>query len=359
MMRAALVRNNGSQREKLAAARRMLRSCRSAFARLRRSAAGSFTLEASLILPTILIASVLLLFIALFVYHQASLYQSASLTAERSAFVWDNSAKDHATGYVEPGRHDPLYWRLTNDNALHLFSFLLPIDPVRVALPAAAGGGSSAPADKLSQAAARLPSSWKGELRFSNRGLIRDIEVYLARPFHSPAYRMNRWGADEVRSDAAAVVVDPVETARLTDLTRSFIGEVKDRIRPSAAKQLMKEPQSVPKERTVISSHNEAARYLRGLVGGTAQKVEVKPGTVREIDALDANGIAHQAFYTFTEKQLREVQLPKDAELLRSGAKISGVVWHFFETKKGRVKLSAAFRNELARSGIVVVIHNR
>ncbi|UUZ79243.1 hypothetical protein LJK88_29105 [Paenibacillus sp. P26] len=104
---------------------------------------GQFTLEASLTAPAILLATVLLLFLALFAYFHANVYQTSALTAERAAFVWDNSNKDPVTGAVASGQHDGLYWRLTNDHVSGLFRFLPQAD-VRVALPAAEAPSSGA-----------------------------------------------------------------------------------------------------------------------------------------------------------------------------------------------------------------------
>jgi hypothetical protein len=141
-------------------------------------------------------------------------------------------------------------------------------------------------------------------------------------------------------------------------LTRTFVEEVKGRIKPAAALQTMVEPQSSPEQAAVINSHSSAARYLRTLVNGKEQTIQVKQGIQRVVDAMDANQVAHQAFYTFNESQLRNEQLPKDKDLLSNGSIVKGVVWHFFkQSKNAQVKLTPSFRQELERNGIVIVLH--
>ncbi|CAG7645488.1 hypothetical protein PAESOLCIP111_04961 [Paenibacillus solanacearum] len=324
-----------------------------------RSACGQFTIEASLTMPLILVVTVSLLFVALFWYNQTSLLQAAALSAERAAYAWDNSGKDLQTGEVDAGSNDGLYWRLTNDNLSNLFSFLLPTGAVKVTLPVSGPiPTGSSPTAKLTKSAAWFPPSWRGELQYENGGLLRKIGVDLQRPFTSPASTSRLWNKTSVDADAHAYVTDPMETIRLTDLARTFLAEIKGRIKPREALQSLVEPKTAVKEPVKITNHEQAANYLRTLVGGTKEKVQVSPGTKREIDAFDARGIAHQAYYTFNEKNLREVQMPKDIELLWQGTQVQGVVWHFFKlSKQDKVKLSQGLKQQLERSGIVVILH--
>ncbi|PZE21816.1 TadE/TadG family type IV pilus assembly protein [Paenibacillus xerothermodurans] len=321
-----------------------------------RDTQGSFTIEASFVLPTILLSTIALLFLAVYVFQTASAYQSAGLAADRAAFVWDNSKKDPITGAFALGEDDGLYWRLHNDSVSDLFRFVIPNRAAEISLPAKGPSGGTGPEGKLQRAAAVLASEWQGLMRYRNSGIMREVSVDLTKPFHSPTYVENKLAKD-VESNAQAQVVDPVETIRLVDLTRTFIQEIQGRIEPAAALQTMVEPQTVPEAPVVINSHNSAARYLQTLVTGTEQTVQVNPTTQRVVDALDGNAVAHQAFYTFSESQLRGEQLPKDKELLTNGA-VKGVVWHFFkQSKHTQVKLSAGLRQELERQGIVIVVH--
>ncbi|MBP1155491.1 MULTISPECIES: pilus assembly protein [unclassified Paenibacillus] len=328
--------------------------------RFLRDPAGQITLEASLTLPVIFLATVLLLFLALFSYHQASLHYTAAMTADRAAYIWDNSRKDPYTGAVKSGENDGLYWRLTNDNVSHMFSFLLPMPSATVSLPlnqnsATPDGG---PQGKLVRAASTMSADEaQGELGYENYGVLRLVRAALHKPVQLPDFAERLWGKANVSGVSKSYVIDPVETIRTTDLTRTFIGEIQGRIKPRDALAAMVEPKTSIKEPQQITGHEQAAKYLQVLVSGKEDEIEVHPGTKRIIDAIDAGGVAHAAYYHFTEKQLREVQMPKDAELLKKG-KVNGVVWHFFKrSDQAKVKLSSGLLRELERNGVVVVIH--
>ncbi|MDQ1909218.1 hypothetical protein RAC89_01730 [Paenibacillus sp. GD4] len=323
--------------------------------RLWREVKGSITLEASLVLPVILLSSCTLLLLSLFVYKQAALQQRAELAAERTAYAWDNSRKELATGSVAAGQHDSLYWRLTQDNVLNLFQFLLPTGAVKIALPSSVEQGiGQEPKGKLLKTADSLEGHWSGELSYRNLGLLRSAQAVLRSGFHAPLAGPPR----QLEALATSYVIDPVETIRLVDLTRTFVQEIQGKMKPRRALQLMTDPKSVPDEPVRITSHAQAAAHLRTLVGGQATTLQVNPTTKREVDALDAQRVAHQAFYTFNEAQLRQSQMPKDVELLKSGQQVQGVVWHFFKlSKQQKVKLSQGLKQQLERQGIVVMIH--
>ncbi|MCZ8515874.1 hypothetical protein O9H85_26450 [Paenibacillus filicis] len=326
-----------------------------------RSESGQFSLEASLTAPAIVLTTVLLLFLALTAYFYANMYQKTVLTSERTAFVWGNTGKDPVTGAIEAGRDDGLYWRLANDHILGLFTFASGLDDVRVKLPAQSGQGSgSGPASKLLHGVGRLPSAWEGEAVYSNLGLLRKVAVHAEQQVRMPfGHENGGWGPKRMSAGAASYVTDAAETIRLTDLTRTFAREVQGRMKPSEALALMKEPAVVLKEPVRITNHKEAVTYLRTLVGGTEKILQVSPETKRTVDAMDAGGVAHQAYFNISEKNLREVQMPKDAELLRSGSQVKGVVWHFFKlTNKEKASLNKSLKRELESRGIVVILHD-
>ncbi|WP_282935446.1 hypothetical protein [Paenibacillus sp. RC67] len=318
---------------------------------------GSFTIEASFVLPLILLSTLSLLFLALYVYQTSSAFQNAGIAADRAAFIWDNSKKDAITGDYSIDKDDGLYWRIHSDSMSDLFRFLIPNAAAQISLPVSSSSNGTGPEGKMQKIGGTLSSGWSGRMRYVNSGFSREVTVDLEKPFRSPTFMMSKLQKN-VSSEAAAQVVDPVESIRLIDLTRSFIQEIQGRIKPNAALKTMVEPKSLPEPGAVITNHESAANYLRTLVNGKEQALKVNGSTTRIVDALDANKVAHQAYYSFNESQLRKVQMPKDAELLRDGSQVTGVVWHFFKlSKQDKVKLSNGFRQELERQGIVVVIH--
>ncbi|GAA4878806.1 hypothetical protein GCM10023310_68600 [Paenibacillus vulneris] len=308
-------------------------------------------------LPVILLSTLSLLFLALYVYQTSSAFQNAGVAADRAAFIWDNSKKDVITGDYPVDQNDGLYWRLHSDSMSDLFRFLIPNAAAQITLPAATKGSDTGPEGKLTKVGRSLSPDWSGTMSYMNSGISREVTVNLEKPFRSPQFMIRKL-QQQVTSTASAQVVDPVEGIRLIDLTRTFIQEIQGKIKPDAALKTMVEPKSVPDPAAVINNHESAASYLRTLVNGKEQTMVVNGSTKRVVDALDANKVAHQAYYTFNENQLRKEQMPKDAALLRDGGQVTGVVWHFFKlSKQDKVKLSNGLRQELERQGIVVVIH--
>ncbi|WP_281887285.1 hypothetical protein [Paenibacillus sp. YYML68] len=326
--------------------------------RLTRSTSGQITLEASLTMPLIFLSTAALLGLGLLFYFESSLYHKAGEAAERTAYIWDNSSKELVTGSVHPTASDGLYWRLTSDGLSQWFNLASPMSPVAVALPASADSTAGGAVGKLARTADTLPDAWRGQLSFSHYGVLRIVRASLERSTGLSALAPQWLRKEQLDGDVKSYVVEPVETIRMVDLTRTFIAEIQGRIRPQAALAALKQPGTTPKEPTRVASHAQAAQYLRLLVGGKETQLEVKPGTLRQVDALDATGVAHQAYYTFNEKNLREVQLMKDAELLKQGTQVKGVVWHFFKlSKNDKVKLTQTLKSEIERHGIVLVFH--
>lgn len=317
-------------------------------------------MEASLVLPLILFCTITVLFVSLYAYQKVYLQQIARAAAERLAFTWDNSHKDLVTGNFNPSETDGLYFRLTQNHVSDLFGKLFSNESAEIALPSGAASGDLVER-KLAKSSDLLPQGVTGSAKFSNFMLDQQVEVKLHKAFHvSPV--MSRWfKANQTGGSAVSHVVEPIELIRLTDITSTYFKTIKDRISPQKAREALAEPtqSDLSGPSITIKSERQAAAYLRSLVSGTEVILTTESGKSRTIDALDARGIGHQAFYSLTEAQLRLEQLPKDLELIHQGTQVKGVVWHFFKKDAGVKGLpSSAFRKELERKGIVVVIHN-
>jgi hypothetical protein len=312
-----------------------------------------------MIFPMILLCTVTLLFVGMYAYQKVVVQQIARTAAERIAFTWDNSHKDLVTGNYNPSETDGLYWRLTQDSVSDLFGMLTGSGTSEVAIPSGIASGHVE--RKLAKSSALLPQGVTGTARYSNYLFDHQVEVRLKKPFLMPSV-LSKWlDANQTGSGAVSHVVEPVELIRLTDITRSYFKAIKDRISPRKAKEALVEPLQgdLSGPSVTIRSERQAASYLRSLVGGTEVILTTGSGKSRTIDALDARGIGHQAFYSMTEFQLRTEQMPKDIELLGQGTQVKGIVWHFFKKDaSGKGMPSSAFRKELERKGIVVVIHN-
>jgi len=291
----------------------------------------------------------LVVFAALWLYRTAYLHSTAGLAAERAAFVWEDAKRDVATGKLSPGNGDGLYWRLSSDMVSAVLG-MFGDGSTQIEVPANGRQSSGLTERKLLRSAALLPAGTAGSIRFTSTGWTRAVDVSLRESLQMPL-----GGVQIAGSHAQSYVTEPVEWIRLIDLTRTYVSEIKDRISPKQAAGIFRDGDGASTGETVtIRSEREAASYLRKLVSGVEREFMTPAGEKRLVDALDGGGIAHQAFYTYTEGQLRSEQLRKDLDLLRAG-KVQGIVWHFF--KGGSAVPKDSFRAELESKGIVVVIH--
>ncbi|WP_334073688.1 TadE/TadG family type IV pilus assembly protein [Paenibacillus sp. A14] len=180
---------------------------------------GSFTLEASLVLPVILTTLLILLFFCMFLYQRAVLGQVAAVAAERNAYVWDNSYRKPETGAFEEGSYDPLYWRLSDDGMLQaIFGFDRQNPGALLSLPAVGeDGGDALPLRKLNRVGQKVHPGIQGEMTYDNRLLMRKAAVSLNR--FAPLAPLERVIGD-ITQDASseAYIVDPVEWIRSVNL---------------------------------------------------------------------------------------------------------------------------------------------
>lgn len=187
---------------------------------------GSAVLESSAVFPLVFISVLLLMLMSLLVYERVVLYYSASAAAERAAFRWDNSSRDPVTGIAPSGLYDTLYWRLGDDGMLESVFGLLSDDDVghRLALPLSQSGastGDSLPVRKMRPSAGRIAFSYRGEMAYERKPLIRRVAVSLSSTVVMG--QIQRFtGRSQSRVDASSVIVDPVEFIRNVDLARYY-----------------------------------------------------------------------------------------------------------------------------------------
>ncbi|WP_339291725.1 TadE family protein [Paenibacillus sp. FSL W8-0187] len=184
---------------------------------------GSFTVEASLVLPIVLMVTVLLLFLCLYIYQKSMLVQASAAASERTAYSWDNSHKFAATGSVEQGQYDSLYWRLTDDHVLGSLFGLAGGDGTKsIQLPHGEKGSGKLPELKMSKGGTAVPASMAGEMRYSNQLLIRKVTTSLNEQVSlTPLSRILDDGG-QIKVSAQSIVVDPVEFIRTVDLMRYY-----------------------------------------------------------------------------------------------------------------------------------------
>jgi hypothetical protein len=256
------------------------------------------------------------------------------------------------TGAFDIHLIDGLYWRVANDNMGQSSSINLPGYSSSMV--------KSGPKHKLQNALSMLPKGISGMLTYSNLIIDRKVKVQLTRMI-TPLPFLKLWfgRSKSLFVESSAHVVDPVEFIRSTDLVITYLPILKESMTDKEAAQTIHDSFPDPIETDLnIDSEAKASQYIQKLVHGHTVVMDTEDtGKSRKIDALDPDGIAHEAKYTVNNKQAHQ-EILKDVELIRKG-KIKGAVWHFFRNQKtGQVGLSPSLRADLENHGIIVVVHN-
>jgi hypothetical protein len=312
---------------------------------------GSFTIEASLVFPIIFLCTVALLFFSLWSFEKAYLQQMAAITADRIAYNWDNSNKDLETGAYDIHQNDGLYYRVSNDGLSQSSSITIP----NIVSPTTLTG----PKRKLQNAVTQFPKGINGILTFKNRLIERKVEAQLSRMIKPLPFLKLWFGSSKTLSaKSSALVNEPAEFIRNTDLTVTYLPLIKQSMKDKEAVDTIRDTLPEASLNITISSEAEASSYIRKLVHGHSVVMATEgTGEARKIDALDPDGIAHEAKYTVNNKQAHQ-EILKDVELIQKGL-IKGAVWHFFRIKKtGQLGLTPSLRKDLENHGIIVVVHN-
>jgi hypothetical protein len=287
--------------------------------------------------------------------------------AARTASQWDNSYKSYSTGAYFVDQQDGLYWRLFDDSITDVFQFLIPakrseviIDKESMSLERA----ESLPEKKLIQSAEQLPSGVIAKLSYRNYLLKRSVTVRLESKLHLPSFIHPFLGDGMYTAETTATITEPDEFIRTLDFARTYLPYAQHYLNRSKLGTILsrfRKQQTTPAETANMSfrTHNEAKQFLQNAVNGKETSISTEQtGKRRIIDALDAQGIAHQAYIgaQSNSKDIKD-QWNKDLELMRAG-KIKGVVWHFFQkdgvTASGPSK---SLRKDLEVSGIVIILH--
>jgi len=275
----------------------------------------------------------------------------AAITADRVAYNWNNSNKDIITGAYDIYQNDSLYWRVSKDSLGQSSSIIIPTE--------LNSETETGPKAKLLNAITQLPKNINGILTFENHLIDRKVEIQLSRmvtPLPFLSYWLGKSKNLAVRS--SAYVSEPVEFMRNTDLAITYLPLLKESMTGKEAADTIQDtiPETTLAE--IIHSEAEASNYIRKLVHGHSVVIDTEDtGQSRKIDALDPDGIAHEAKYTVNNNQAHQ-EILKDVELIRKGL-IKGSVWHFFKIQKtGQNGLTPALRKDLEDHGIIVVIHN-
>lgn len=197
---------------------------------------GSFTLEASLIFPIILLLTMAFILISVFIYERVFLYYIAATTAERTTYSWNNSNKNPLTGEFALGSYDDLYWRLTDDN---LFGFFIQSEQGGSSLKVSVDGNSntglvgtnnsdSLAENKLQSSLVLIPDGINGTTTYRNIVVDKKVSVYLENPVKiSPP--LGDLIGNKITVNASSTITDPVEFIRTTNLIITNLDKLGDK----------------------------------------------------------------------------------------------------------------------------------
>ncbi|MCM3628820.1 pilus assembly protein [Paenibacillus glycanilyticus] len=193
-----------------------------------RHSEGSFTLESTLVFPIIFLLILMFLLLSMYIYQKVVLYYSATETAERASFSWDNSHRNARNGMLTTGQYDGLYWRVSGDYMLgSLFGMTSDQTDVTLELP-----GPLSEEEKLELAGTKLrrASNWltgdaglpfQGNIAYANSLMKREVAVKLKQPVSLAPLELTL-GLSEPKTAASASIVDPVQFIRDVDMLRYY-----------------------------------------------------------------------------------------------------------------------------------------
>src|SRR5690625_989863 len=181
---------------------------------------GSFTIETTLVFPTIFIVIIALIFMSIVIYEKVVVYQKAYVVAERIAFTWDNSKKEVKNGsfdeheYTSMSGMDGLYWR-TNQIGIGFIEDVFGSGPT---------GVYGSKLERAQGEAEQIISGAVKAIQVSDTiGFNQKVEVTMEVTLKAPDF-LNLVLGKDFEITASAAIKDPVETVRLTEFM-FYIGE--------------------------------------------------------------------------------------------------------------------------------------
>lgn len=169
---------------------------------------GTFTIEASLIFPILLLANVAFLVFALYVYQLVTLHIHAAVAAERIVTYWHVSPAE--------GRL-PLYWRILDNGS------------TEVSIPKTGHAnfkGGSIQEQKMARGVRGIPEGMSGTVEFQNKVIRQFVVVKLEHPIKvSPlvTFFLPDFQSDgKLQAKATSEVMDSTEFARYIDFAFGY-----------------------------------------------------------------------------------------------------------------------------------------
>ncbi|CAM3524207.1 TadE/TadG family type IV pilus assembly protein [Marinicrinis lubricantis] len=316
---------------------------------------GSFTLEASIVIPILILTVFALLALTETVYEKIGLEKALHQQVERSAYTWNNSSKQIETGAFDIEANDGLYWRWTGND---IFASLFGASDYSTLTFPEDLTGQDLVSMKLQRSVEGFRSDVTGTFEFQNYMLLQSVTGSGEFVYDSPLLQIV--DPPLLQAESVSYIVDPVELNRTVDFLRTYGKKLMDtKVSKKKASEQVNRFLGLENGQAAFRYHKDTLPYLRKLVGSVKHDFyyDTAHGK-RQVDAMDNNGVVHQSYLTFNSK-IRE-QLEKDADLLKNNSEVKGIVWHFFRRtgQTGKVGPSDALRKEIESKGIVIVIHD-
>lgn len=191
---------------------------------------GSFTLEASLVMPVLFLATLTLLFFLLIIYQRAFMYYQASKVVTQAAFNWDNSHREARTGKLTQIKDDQGHWMtdgpywMYGGQGFPMFgtSWLIGGDGSQSFEIMASG--NSMPEKKIRKVAAAYGMKEVGSVKYTSSLFKREIEISMNRERAVPNFARIMFGVDNSNSVTARTTVsEPVEFLRSVEFCTQFL----------------------------------------------------------------------------------------------------------------------------------------
>lgn len=178
---------------------------------------GSYTLEAAIVLPVVLMVTFSLIYLGMHIYQKLIMAESAVYASVQVASAWGDSGQDIESGFSEELPRDGLYWRLYRD--------MPGSDLVKVKIASA-----QELMDSRLQAAAMKTVVMGGpklEICFVNRIISRRILTRAEAALYTPSGPLIRpMTGSEPRIEARADVAEPVEFIRTCELGAEYLQDI-------------------------------------------------------------------------------------------------------------------------------------
>jgi len=183
---------------------------------------GSYSIEAALVVPIMLAIILFFILAGSYIYQTVVSYFAVTVSAERTAFSWDNSNRDYRSGILLEPNYDPLYSKLFANGVLGaLFEWSGITQPQVRAFPS----NEAALENSLNGRKLQNAANWLSRKELGLAGTVQHNQHLLLPSIEIKADKKARGSIESYSSHA--VIVDPIEFIRNVQLFHYFRKKLK------------------------------------------------------------------------------------------------------------------------------------